>query len=200
MNCIARSCKARFLAGLLLAISISGCSSLRSIDLGQGEYWIKSVRPLTRSESLLHYFDYARGLSAAELGRENESLRQAFATDKSDFTRLRYALLLSMPGTGARDLARAQQLLDPVRSEAEGRDPALRALAVLLVAEIAERRRLEDSLQSATQRQKDEQARAGDLEQKLEALKSIEKSIGQRDRKAPPAGAPAAPASGAPRK
>lgn len=196
----------RIALSLLVAAGLStGCSNLRSIDIGQGDYWVKSARPLTRSESLLLYFDYAHGLSAAELARENETLRQTFAGDKSDFTRLRYALLLAATSAGLREHGRAQQLLEPVTRDAAGRDPAMRALASLLITELAERRRLEDErrrldeerrrldeerrrlddgLQAATQRHKEEQLRAADLEQKLEALKEIEKTLGGRERKA----------------
>jgi hypothetical protein len=169
---------------LTAVVALCGaCSSLRPPEPVAADYWLKPARVVGRAESLLLYYDYARALPAAELGREQEALRQSTTSDKSDFTRLRYALLLSLPAASVRDRIRAQQLLEPLSRDAEGRDPALRALALLLVGELAERRRLEDSLQSATQRQRDEQLRANDLEQKLEALKSIEKSLIQRDRK-----------------
>ena len=190
---------------ILVLLLSAACTSMRGTDVGLGEYWVKPARPLSRSESLLLYVNFVRGLPTAELAREHERLQQAFAADPSDFTRLRYALLLTVPGSAARDQARAVQLLDPVTRDGEGRDPALRAMASLLAADLAERRRLEDSLQSAAQRQKeelserrrlegslqaatqqykDEQLRSAELEHKLEALKSIEKTISQRDRKA----------------
>ena len=151
-------------------------------------------QPVSRGESLLFYYDYIRALPAGELARETESLRQLNATDKSEFTRLRYALLLTLPNAGIREHTRAQQLLEPILRDAKNVDPPLRALAALLLADLAEHRRLDDSLQAATQRQKEEQARSADLQQKLDALKAIEKTIAERKAAPTPASRGTVPA------
>jgi len=124
-------------------------------------------------ESLLAYADYARGLSGAESAKEHERLRKDFAAqNRSDFIRLQYALLLSVSAAPGRDLARARQLLEPQLKE-DGRDVDLRRLAAYVHAGIGE-------LLDTDRRYREEQRRSLSLEQKLEALKSIEQRIIQR--------------------
>lgn len=143
---------------------------------GQADpYWLKAgaERPASRVESLLAYAEYVRGLVAAESAREHERLRQAFAAkDRADFVRLQYAMLLSVSAGPGRDLSRARQLLEPLLKE-DGHDAELRRFGAYLHAGIGD-------LLDAERHSRDEQRRAADLDQKLEALKSIEQRIIQR--------------------
>lgn len=181
----------RFPAGFALALAVCflaalpACSTIKAIDLSRNEYWAKpgSGPLLPRGDSLLMYFEFAKGLSAADWAKEAERMRHAFSNDKSDFVRVQYALLLTTPNAAPRDATRALQLIEPVLRPADGRDAGVRGLALLLATELGERRRVDEALQLANQKQKDEQARAADLEQKLEALKAIEKTLSQRERK-----------------
>ena len=135
----------------------------------QDEYRIGvgTPQPAGEAVSLLYYFDYARGLSAADRTKETERMRLLHVRNKSDFHALQYAMLLSVPGG---DVHRAQQLLEPLTREGGAQSRELRALALLLTIDLAERRRLEDGVH-----------KADDLEKKLEALKNIEKNLIQRD-------------------
>lgn len=185
----------RFLM-ICCAALLAACGTIHWPTAGSDDYWIKAgaARPASRVESLLAYAGYARSLSAAESARENESLRLAFAAqDRTDFVRLRYALLLVVSASPGRDLPLARQLLEPMLEE-DGHDAALRRLAAYLHAGIgdllaaerhridAERRRLDGERHQfdAERRYREEQRRANDLDQKLEALKSIEQRIIQR--------------------
>lgn len=149
---------------------------------GQADaYWIKAgaARPASRVESLLAYAEYVRGLSAAESAREHERQRQAFAAkDRSDFVRLQYALLLSAAGAG-RDLPRARQLLEPLLKD-DNHDIELRRLATHLHAAAGDLIDAERRSRDEQRRANDEQRRAADLDQKLEALKSIEQRMIKR--------------------
>lgn len=162
----------RFLAACLTTL-LAACGTFHWPAQQAGEYWLKAgaPQPGSRVESLLAYADYARGLSGAESAREQERLRPVLAAQgRTDFVRLQYALLLAVaPG---RDLARARQLLEPLLKE-DGRDADLRRLAAYLHAGIGEQL-------DAERRYRDEQRRAADLDQKLDALKSIEQRIIQR--------------------
>lgn len=145
-------------------------------------YWLKTgaVRPASRVESLLAYAEYARGLSGAESAREHEHLRQAFtAKDRGDFVRLQYAVLLVVSAAPGRDLTRARQILEPLLKE-DGGDPELRRLALHLHVSVGELLDAERHFREEQRRAAEEQRRAADLEQKLEALKSIERRIIQR--------------------
>jgi hypothetical protein len=119
-------------------------------------------RPVSDSESLLRYFEYVRKLSAAELAKEHDTARQLYARTLSDFNRVRYAMVLSVPGSAFNDDARALEALEPLLKNLEA---ALHNLAFVVSAQIQE------------------QQRGRGLQQKLEALKSLEKSLIERGHK-----------------
>lgn len=157
-------------AALFVVAALGGCAAR---GLPEGEYAAPSAlaqafNPVT---SLLYYFDYLRGLSVAELARETERARRLYVGEKSDFHLLQYAVALSVPGA---DAGHALQLLEPLVKDGTGRSRDLRALALLLHADLVERRRLDANVQVQTRR-------ADDLESKLDALKNIEKDMMQRE-------------------
>ena len=116
-------------------------------------------------DDLLAYFQYVRKLSAAELGREHDTVRQAFLYSRTDFDRMRLAVLLSLPATAVTDEQRALELLDPV-----AKNPAskLAPLALLIASNLHERKRLDASAQG--------------LQQKLDALMLLERNMIERKR------------------
>jgi hypothetical protein len=123
---------------------------------------MKPVRPpMSDGETLLAYVDLVRKLTAAEYAKELDVVRKLYAKTRTDVIRMRYAILLSAPSAGAGDEARAMELLDPLVKSA---DAGLRALATLLTAQIQEQRR------------------AQGLQQKLDALMSLDKSMIERGR------------------
>jgi hypothetical protein len=110
-----------------------------------------------------------------ELASEHETVRRLYATARSDFVRMRYAMLLTMPGISFADDARALEALEPLLA-----NPAapLRPLAIVISAQIQERLRS----QALQQKLDEEQRRASGLQQKLDALKSLEKDMIERGR------------------
>jgi hypothetical protein len=120
------------------------------------------ARPaMSDSETLLAYFDYVRKLPVAEYAKEVDLVRKLYARVRTDVVRMRYAILLSAPAAGPGDEARAVELLDPLVKSA---DAQLRPLATLLSTQIQEQRR------------------AQGLQQKLDALMSLDKSMIERGR------------------
>ncbi len=160
----------------LLAFALSACGTLggRPAD----EYWLKGnvARDATATDSLLAYQAYVWTLPADELARESEKARDAASRDPGEFQRLRVALAAAAPAASAKDHGRATQMLDQIDKDARGSRFA--GLLAALRAELAERRRMEDKL-------RDESRRADDLDRKLGAVKSIEKSLIDRGQPAP---------------
>ncbi len=107
--------------------------------------------------------------TADEQKRELAAAGQALTRQRSDAARLRVGMLQSLPGGGGDD-ARALATLDPLVKQGNG--PA-RMVAVLLAAQMTERQRL----------LREERRRADDLQQKLDALKALERSLLGRERK-----------------
>ena len=128
-----------------------------------------SARPASRTASdadtLLLYYQHLRRLPPAGVGREHEIARAAFSRSRSDYDRVRLALVLAVPGTPVSDDARALELLEPL---AKRQESGLQGLAYLLASHLQERKRLDATAQG--------------LQQKLDALKSLERTMIERKR------------------
>ena len=159
------------LAGLVAALA--GCGVLRDMEAGSAEPWVKpdTPRPASDLDSLLLYFQHIKKLSGAELGREHDNARQAYARTRSELNRVRLAMMLSLPNTAFNDEPRALELLDPVVKNPQ---TSLHGLAFLLAAYIQEQKRLDGNVQNLQQN-------LHGLQQKLDALKSLERSLTERE-------------------
>lgn len=145
----------------------AGCGVLRIAEPLEPAPWVQAgtPQPASDAESLLLYFQHIRKLSGPDVIREHEAARQAYARARTDFNRVRLAIVLSLPGTAFNDDARALDLCDTVAKHEGGR---LQGLALLLGSHLLEQKRLTASAQG--------------LQQKLDALKSLERSMIERSR------------------
>jgi hypothetical protein len=160
---------------LLTLVLLAGCASFAGSGaapdtVATGKSAILNPAASASVGALLAYFDTLRKLPPAELARATELARKRYATEKTAVRQMQYALVLAVPGG---DAEHAQQLLEPLTRESQ-QNRELRGLAVLLSVDLAERQRLDDSLQAQTRR-------ADELERQLEALKNVEKQMLQRD-------------------
>lgn len=89
---------------------------------------------------------------------------------------LRKALALSQ-GRSSADLAQAAAQIDVVAAATDAPAEALKPLALLMSARLAEQRRLQDNVDKLTQQLRDSQRRNEQLNEKLEALKAIEQTL-----------------------
>ncbi len=149
------------------AAVVAGCGVLRIAQPLEPAPWVQAgtPQPASDAESLLLYFQHIRKLSGPDVSREHESAREAYARARTDFNRVRLAMVLSLPGTAFNDDARALDLCDMVAKHEGGR---LQGLALLLGSHLLEQKRLTASAQG--------------LQQKLDALKSLERSMIERNR------------------
>lgn len=159
--------KMRLAALLAFCALLAACGLLRGLESREPAPWVQagSPRPASDVESLLLYFQYIKKLTATDLGREHDTARQAYSRTRSDFNRVRLALLLVLPNAAFNDDTRALELLEPVAKNQSGQ---FSGLATLLASHLQERRRLDASAQG--------------LQQKLDALKSLERSMIERQR------------------
>lgn len=160
----------------LLATFLAACSPVTLRGSGN-QYWLKSSSAviLTTTDSLIAYHAYVRSLSSAEWNRESEQVREAVQKDGSEFQRLRLAIVMAVPITGPREHARAMQQLEQLERETQKQNnSSLYGLIVVLKAELAERRRLEDAL-------REESRKLDDMGQKIDALKAIERNLLERN-------------------
>ncbi|SHM38122.1 hypothetical protein SAMN05192549_101452 [Duganella sacchari] len=129
---------------------------------------------------LLSYHQSLRRMSQGELVKELSGLG---LQQRSPRVALQMGMALMLT-RGSGDLARAQALLDSVATSADVEAAPFRALAQLLSANCAEMRRLYDHTDRLTAQQKESQRRIDQLNDMLEGLKAIERTL------------PARPASG----
>ncbi len=145
------------------------------------------------SRDLLAFHDRIRPLPPNELAQEISRLNaqvSANAAAASPALVLELALALAQQRNGG-DLGRAIALLDPVtRSSAPELKP-WQPMARLLQARFTDQRRIEEQVERQGNQLRDSQRNVQQLNEKLEALKAIERSLTTRP-PAPPSTAPAA--------
>jgi hypothetical protein len=143
------------------------------------------------SSNLGAYLEQLRGLNESKLAAEAARQRALAARDASDLARVKAALALSLAPRS--DDAEILALVDPVLARAESRGEVA-AMASFLQAMATERRRLKESAAAAgsraaaerraheTEKQRADalQAHADELQQKLDALSNLEKSLSDR--------------------
>jgi hypothetical protein len=104
--------------------------------------------------------------SGDDLKRELASANLALNRTRSDANRIRVAMLLTLPSAGPPDDPRALSLLEPVVSKS-GNSSALKQIATVLYAQIVER----------TRSVREEQKRTAAAQEKLDALRAVERSL-----------------------
>ena len=143
------------------------------------------------AEELLAYMGRLATLRDSALPAEAARQRELMQRDGSEVTRIKAALALSLANP-AED-AELHSLVDPV-ARSTGGDADVRSMASFLQALAAERRRARESTAAAAVKLRDErraaetqkqradalQERAAQLQQKLDALTEIEKSLSDR--------------------
>lgn len=134
--------------------------------------------------ALLAYADRVRGLSSNDLQAEINRLGEP-----GDVPALQIQLALALSQTrSSPDLARALGLMQRAAANNTSEGLALQPLARLLAARYLEQRRVEDDRDRQVQQQRDAQRRIDQLNDRIEALRAIERSFA---RPAAPAPAPA---------
>lgn len=153
---------------LMLAVALAGCTSLPAPFVPNPvETIVADVTAAARASADEQAASLARAEKAAASGAQAD--------------RLRLATLLAVLPAPLRDDARAGELLQSVTEGSMGR------FAALLAAQIGERQRLareiervkSDAERNARERDKREEA----LKQQIEALRTIERNIREREEK-----------------
>lgn len=129
---------------------------------------------------LLGYLQLLPQLSAQELQRERGVLT---AIPQTPATQVRLAMVLGQ-ARGTADLVRALGLLDGVLKSREPAAASLHPLARGLAGQYQERLKLETQNDKLLQQLKESQRRSSELQEKLDALTDIERSLPVR----PPTG------------
>ncbi len=109
------------------------------------------------------------------------------AVPQSPGIQLRMAMLFGNP-RGQPDLAKALNLLDAVLKSSDPVAVGLQPLARLLADNFGERQKLEIQFDKQGQQLKDSQRKAAELQEKIDNLADIERTLPQRPRATRPGG------------
>jgi hypothetical protein len=138
--------------------------------------------------ALLAYADRVRPLGGNELAAELARLGEP---GEVPLTQMQVALVLAQTRVPA-DLARAVGLLQRVVANPSPEAQPLHSLARALAARYVDQRRVEDDRDRQAQQLRDSQRRIEQLNDRIEALRAIERSFSRPNASPPPAPAPAA--------
>lgn len=140
-------------------------------------------------ETVLEYADRLRGMPAAELTQEINRLGDG---GESAVRLMQLAIALAQTRAAA-NTVRAQALLQRVLGRDEPEARALHPLARLIAPQLAEARRADEQIERQAQQLRDAQRRIDVLNERLEAVRAIERSL-----PSPPASGASAPAPARP--
>lgn len=170
---------------ICLGISmLSGCVLMENIRQQTGANGQAEVE--TRQDSalagLVHYAQSIRTLSDDVLKQEHQRItnRVKYMNEVSN-ERIKLALLLSLPSAPFRDDQQAERILTDYLLNDTGGLQELRDFINLQLNVIGERQKLVHTLQTTKDELALERKEVKTLQEQLEALKAIEKSIDERD-------------------
>ncbi len=170
---------------LVLTSLLSACGAL-PLEQEQGAEPAPVVRVQVNESAmlpLLGYYHLLQSMTSGELTRERQTLTRL---PSSPSVQVRQAMLFGMPRTTT-DLARAQAILETVLRSHVPEAASLHPLAKLLATQYQERLRVENQNERLGQQLKESQRKRDELQEKIDALTDIERSIPIR----PNAGKPA---------
>ena len=172
----------RIAIAIAVVWALAACSALdRSTSPAETRAAVPaSLPPHTAGEELTQYLGRIRGMSDSALAAEAARQRRA----ASDIARVKAAIALVLIAQS--DEAEILALVEPVAKKDNG-DREARAMASFLQVVVNERRRLRESAAASGNRLRDERRlheaqklRADTLQQKLDALTDLEKSLSDR--------------------
>jgi signal transduction histidine kinase len=175
-----------------LCVAIAACAPFEPSDARTAPTVAASRPASSRAPAnLVGYLAELRGMNEPSLSREIARQRQVLSKDGTDLSRTRLALAMSLHPQS--DDAEILSLVDPIARK-ESAPSEVRAMASFLHTMASERRRLKESAAAANAKLRDErraveaqkqradtmQERAAQLQQKIDALTELEKSLSDR--------------------
>lgn len=159
-----------------LALLLGGCAS----EPQNGAATAASVvmaEEVSPAMAALNYYQMLNRMTPAQLARE----RTALAGASSPAGQLRLAMLLGHPKAPT-DLPKAVALLEGLLKSPEPAAISLQPLARLLADNYGERLRLDGQLEKQGQMLKESQRKSAELQEKIDGLADIERTLPQRPR------------------
>ena len=175
---------------LAAAVALAGCATVEKVLPQSLRSTPPEAAPTTGTE-LVAYLSRLRGMNERGLAQEAARQRELSRGAPNDLSQVKIAIALSLSAQA--DDAEILALVDPVVRQPTAEDD-LKAMASFLQVQATERRRLKEGAAAAGSRLRDErraheaqkqradalQERAAQLQQKIDALTELEKSLSER--------------------
>lgn len=166
------------IAASLFCLALAGCATPQAAPSRQRA-------DIHVAEAALNYYQSLTRMSAAELARERTALA---ALPNNANAQVRTAMLLGLT-RGPQDLGRGITLLEAVLKSSDPAAMALHPLARLLAENYTERQKLDAQGERLLAQAQDSQRRANELQEKIDRLTEIERTLPSRSTKTAPPGA-----------
>ena len=169
------------LPAMMVAVLLSACSSIAErphkacVDM-------PILTGTSRAAEIMRNYDTLSKQPATEIAQEYAKAVQDFSAARSDSNRLRVAMLLALPDTPFHDTAAALDLLNDWPQDETAPPSALRGFARLLSVMLIQQQQSNNALNEMTQKIKEEQKRADALQEKIDAVKNMEKNLVDRNK------------------
>jgi Tfp pilus assembly protein PilN len=135
-----------------------------------------AVPPPEGNVALLAYADRVRAMAPAELAQEITRLNDIQDARRAPFQDMQLVVALGQT-RAPQDTQRAQTLLQRLLAQQGDEARRLQPLARMIFARYGEQRRLEDMLDRQSQQLRDNQRKIDQLNERLEAVRAIERSL-----------------------
>ncbi len=156
---------------------LAACTAIQTVEEQSPPEASPEVSTLLINETamlpLLGYYHLLQRMTPAELTRERQTLA---SIPSKPAVQLRLAMLFGMPRTTT-DLPRALALLETIQRSHAPEAVSLYPLARLLSVQYAERIKLDTQNDRLAQQLKESQRKREELQEKIDALADIERSI-----------------------
>ncbi len=139
--------------------------------------------PLAPAARWLAYHEYLARLTPRELLLEHSRATALLEGERRGDTPPRLAALLAIPDAPFRDDAAAERMLREWLTISPQTDAALSVLVAWQVARLGERARLAAAVDDGVRRLRDERRRAESCREKLDAIKDMERTLLERDKR-----------------
>lgn len=161
---------------MIVVLMLSACTALESKVLRGGEE--------DSTDTALLYYQGISRMTQAELAKERSTLA---ALLHSPLSHIKLAMLLGYPRTH-QDLGKALSLLEGVLKSTDPSALSYHPLARLLADNYQERIRLDGQFDRQAQQLKESQRKAAELQEKLDSLAEIERTLSPRSGTGKPEG------------
>jgi hypothetical protein len=136
--------------------------------------------------SVIYYYRYLHSLSEGELEREHAHAKQDLSEKHQPISRLRMGLILGIPQAPFKDYHQSQKFLEDYILDPAVQDPTLKEFLLIVSSYAQELENQQNRRQHLEKDWKDEKKERELLQEKLEELKTIEKSLLERENKTRP--------------